>query len=161
MGHELAQHPVEVALAANEQPVQAFGPGCPHEAFSERVRPRGPNGRFDKGTGRAHNFVERPDELVITVADQEPDGPALVLEGRDQVPGLLGDPWPDRVARHAGQKDLASLEVDEKQHIDTAEHDRTDVEKVTGQPRSSRSGCGGTKLGRNIPRSSDDSDTSA
>jgi hypothetical protein len=93
MGYELAPHPVEVVLAANEQPVQAFGPGCPHEAFSERVRPRRPNGRLgNPGTARAPNFVERPDELVITVADQGPDGPALVLEGADQVPGLLGGP---------------------------------------------------------------------
>jgi hypothetical protein len=58
------------------------------------------------------------------------EGPALVLKGNRQVTGLLGDPVPDRVGRHAGQEDLASLEVDEEQHIEPAQSDRVDMEEA-------------------------------
>ena len=116
---ELPQYTVEMSLAADEQPVQALGPGCPHEPLGERVRSGRPHGcEDDPGADRPHHLVEGTDELGVTVADQEPDGSALVLEGDYQVPGLLGDPGPDRVSRHAGQEHLPALEVDEEQHID-------------------------------------------
>ena len=131
---ELPQYTVEMALTADEQPVEALGPGCPHEPFGERVRPGRPYGREDDpGADRPHHLVEGPDELGVPVTDEEPDGPALVLQGDCQVPGLLGDPGPDRVGRHAGQEDLATLEVDEEQHIEPAQRDRVDVEEVASE----------------------------
>jgi hypothetical protein len=47
----------------------------------------------------------------------------------DQVPGLLGDPGPDRVSRYPGQVDHAAVQVDEEQHIKATERDRIDVAK--------------------------------
>ena len=134
---ELPEHPVEMALATDEQPVEALGPGCPDKPFGERVRPRRPDGREDDPSAdRPHHLVEGTDELGVPVTDQEPDSSALVLEGGCQVPGLLGDPGPDRVGGHAGQEDLATLEVDEEQHIEPAERDRVDVEEVASERAS-------------------------
>jgi hypothetical protein len=97
---KLSEHPVEVVFAPYEHPIQALGPCRAHKPLREGARPRRPNGGLDDlGAGRAQDLVERPDELAITVADQEVDGPALVLQGGDQGPGLLGDPWSDRVGR--------------------------------------------------------------
>ena len=128
---ELAEHAVEVALAPYEHPVQALGPGCAHKALGERVRAGRPHGCLDNpGVDRPHHLVEGPDELGVTVTDEEPDGSALVLQGDGQVTGLLGDPGPDRVGGHAGQEDLAPLEVDEEQHIEPPERDGVDVEEV-------------------------------
>ena len=52
---------------------------------------------------------------------------------------MLGDPGPDRVSRYPGQIDLAPLQFDEKQHIDTPEHDGVDVKEVA------REGAGGLR----------------
>jgi hypothetical protein len=69
----------------------------------------------------------------VSVADQEADGSALVFESRYEVPGLLGDPGPDRVGSHASQEDLATVQVDEEQDIDATEQDRVDVKEVAGK----------------------------
>ena len=42
-----AQDAVELALAEDQQPVQAFGPCAPHEAFAVRVGLRRAERRFD------------------------------------------------------------------------------------------------------------------
>jgi hypothetical protein len=104
---ELPEHPVEVAFAPDEQPVQALGSCGADEAFGDRVRLRRPDGCLDDpGPGRAHHLVEGPDELGVPVADQGAEGSALVLEGRYEVPGLLRYPGPNRVGSHTGQEDL-------------------------------------------------------
>ena len=61
----------------------------------------------------------------------------MVLEVGSQVPGLLGDPRPNGVGCHAGQENLTSLDLDEKQDVEATEHDRVDVEEVA------REGAGG------------------
>jgi len=135
---ELLQRHLQVPLARNEHPVEALGPGCSNKPFGERVRPRRPHGCLDDpGGDRLHHFVEGTDELGVPVADQEPDGSALVLEGGRQVPGLLGDPTADRVGSHAGQEHLPALEVDEEQHVEPSQGDRVDVEEV-----ACKSACG-------------------
>ena len=135
---ELEEDPLEVAFAPDEHPVEALGPRSSYEPFGDRVRPWRPHGCFDNaGADRPHHLVEGPDELGVTVADQEPDGSALVLEGGRQVTGLLGDPGSDWVGRHASQEHLPALQVDEEQHIEPSQGDRVDVEEVA------REGAGG------------------
>ena len=132
MGDELAQHPVEMALAPYEHPVQALGSRCPDKTFGERVRLRRPDRcAHDPGAGRPHHLVERPDELCISVTDKEADSPALVFQGGDEVTGLLGDPGPDRAGGHAGQEDFPTLQLEEEQDINAPERDRVDVEEIT------------------------------
>ena len=53
-----------------------------------------------------------------------------------EVAGLLGDPWPRRVARDAGKMDAPRLELDEEQHVDAAQQDRVDAEEVAGEDPS-------------------------
>jgi hypothetical protein len=131
---ELPQDPVEVALASDEHPVKALGPRCSDKAFGERVRPRRPYGCPDHPSAdRPHHLVEGPDELRVTITNEETDSSALVLEGRCHVAGLLTDPGPDRMGRHPGQEDLPSIEVDKEQHVEPPKRDGINVEEVTGE----------------------------
>ena len=115
VGHELTENAVEVALAPDEQPVQALSSCCAHKSFRERVRLGGSNGCPDNsGACRTQYLVKGPNKLVVPVADQEPEGSPLVLESSCQVAGLLGDPGSDGVGRNAGQEHRAALHVDEK-----------------------------------------------
>ena len=115
MGHELAEDALGMSFTADENPVQALGPGCEHEPLGERVRlGRSERCLYDLGAHRPHHLVKGPGELAVPVADQEAERPLLVLESGHQVPGLLGDPWPDRVRGYPGQVDNAALDVDEK-----------------------------------------------
>jgi hypothetical protein len=130
----LPEGPLEMALALNEHPVEALGPRRPDKALRERVRPGRPDrGLDDPGADRPHHLVKWADELGVPVADQELDGSALVLQGNCQVPGLLGDPGPGRVGRHAGQEYLPALEVDEEQYVEPPKCDGLDMEEVTGE----------------------------
>ena len=62
---ELPQYPVEVSLAADEQPVQALGPGCRHGPLGGRVRSGRPHGCEDgPGAGRLRYLVEGPTNLA-------------------------------------------------------------------------------------------------
>jgi hypothetical protein len=131
---ELPEHPVEMAFSADERPVQALGPRCADKAFGESVRPRRPDrGADDPGADRAHHLVKRPDELRIAVTDKEAEGSRLIFQGGGQVPGLWGNPGPDRVGRHAGQEDLTSLQVNEEQDVEPSPGDRVEVEEVAAE----------------------------
>src|ERR1039457_5630499 len=55
----------------------------------------------------------------------------FVLKPGCEVPRLLGDPGPNRVCRDARQEDLATLEVDEEQHVETTQCDGICGEEVT------------------------------
>jgi hypothetical protein len=108
--------------------------GCEHEPFGERVRPGRSEGCLDDlGTDRSHHLVKGPNELAVTVTDKVAKIAALVFECGDKVAGLLGDPGPDRVGRHSGQEDHATLDVDEEQDIETPERDSADVKEVAGK----------------------------
>jgi hypothetical protein len=133
VGYEFAQDALGVPFIADKYPVQALGPGCEHEPLGESVRPGRSKGCFDDpGSNRSHHLVKWPNELTVAVADQEPELPALVLQGGDQVPGFLGDPRPDRVGRNCGQVDHTTFEVDKEQGIEAPERDRVDVKEIAG-----------------------------
>ena len=137
---KLPEHPVEVAFSTDEHPVQALGSGCADKAFGESVRPGRPDGGLDDlGADRAHYLVEGPDELGVPVTNNDANGSPVVLQGGGQVTGLLGDPGPDGVGCHAGQENLRSLDLDEKQDITPPERDRVDMEEVA------RKGAGGLR----------------
>ena len=107
---KLPQYAVGMALTADEKPVQALGSCCPDKMFGKRVCLRRPDRcPDDPGAGRSHHLVEGPYELGVPVADQEAEGSALVFEGRYKVPGLLGDPGPDRVGGHTSQEGSPTL----------------------------------------------------
>jgi hypothetical protein len=118
---ELPQYPFAVALAPNEQPVEALSPRCSQDPFGEGFRAGRPHGCPDHlGADRPDHLVECPRELGVPVTDEEVGRWALVLQGGGDVTRLLGDQGPDRVGRHTGQEHLPTLEVDEEQHIEPA-----------------------------------------
>ena len=84
VGHEFPQYALGMAFAANEHPVQALGPGCEHEPFSERVRPGRSEGCLDDlGTDRSHHLVKGANELAVTVTDKVAKIAALGFECGD------------------------------------------------------------------------------
>jgi hypothetical protein len=123
-----------VTLAADEQPVEALGPGGADEPLGKRVRARRSNRRADDARAdRGHHVVEGSHELGVTIPDEEPNDVVLVLESCGEVACLLGDPAPGRMCSHAGEEHLASVEVDEEQHIEPAKRNGVDREEVTGE----------------------------
>ena len=70
---EVDEDAVEVALVADQEPVEALAADGAHEAFCVGVR----DGRADRGADHADAFaredlVEDAGELAVAVADQEP-----------------------------------------------------------------------------------------
>ena len=131
---ELGENALQLTLVSDEQPVEAFTTRGANEPLGERVGTRRSRRCLDDArANRSHHFIEGPNELGISVSDQEPDGAALVLDGHGEVARLLGDPAADRMLGNTGQEDLAAFEVDEKQHVETTEHDCVDVEEVARQ----------------------------
>jgi hypothetical protein len=93
MGHEFAQHALGMAVTADEHPVKALGPRCPHKSFGESVRPGRSKGCLDDSCAYgSHNLVKGPNELAVPVTDKEAERSSPVFQIGNQVPGLLGDP---------------------------------------------------------------------
>src|SRR5665213_641447 len=131
---ELGEYAFEVTRVSDEQPIEALATGGANESLGECVGPRSAHGRLDDPSADASNdFIEGPDELGVPVADQALDDASLVLERHCQVASLLGDPVADRMFGDTSQEDLAVVEVDEKQHVETTQRDRVDVEEVAGE----------------------------
>jgi hypothetical protein len=84
VGHELAQHPVEVALAPNEHPVQALGSGCPDEPFSANA--------FARGALTGVRMTRAPTERITSSK-----GPTN-LASRSRTKNRTARPWSSRVA---------------------------------------------------------------
>jgi hypothetical protein len=61
--------------------------------------------------------VERGGELRVPIADQEPEPADTVVNGHNQVAGLLGHPRLHWVRRHPEHMDLAGGDLDHKQHV--------------------------------------------
>jgi hypothetical protein len=80
--------------------VEAFPAQCPDETFRDRVRPRCPDwGADDPNVGTGEDRVERGGELIVPVADQEPEPVGAITEVHQQVAGLLSHPtlrWGER-----------------------------------------------------------------
>ena len=139
---ELGEHALEMAFVSDEQPVEALAPSSANESFSERGGTRRADWCLDDPSAdRGHDFIEGPDEFRVPVPDQELDRAPFVLERHREIARLLSDPRSDRMLGDPSQEDLAAFEVDEKQHIQTTQRDRIDVEKVAGQ----RAGSLGTE----------------
>ena len=128
---ELGEHALEVTLITDEQPVEALASYGANKPFGERVRARRSDWGFDDPSidGSKH-LVEGPDELGISVADQELDDAAFVLECHCEIARLLGDPAPDRMRGDTGEEDLASFEIEKKQDIEPAKRDGVGEEEV-------------------------------
>jgi hypothetical protein len=107
------KHPLEVAPAEYQHPVQALGPDRADPPLSESVRSRRPDRGFDDRHALCpKDLVEGTRELGVTVTDHEPD--SLKALPHRQVAGLLGDPRRLGVARYARDVDSARSDLDRK-----------------------------------------------
>jgi len=131
-----AQDPLEVALADDEQPVQALPADCPHPAFRVGVRARRPERRaHDAHALRAEHTIERGGELGVAIAEEQLRFDAPLLQLPDDVPGLLRHPGGGRLRGAARDEDAARVHFDEEEDVEGLQPDGLDDEEVTGDER--------------------------
>jgi len=103
------------------------------EPFRERVcARRAHRGLDDLDADRGEHLVEAGSELGVSVADEEIETPAGIVEIGSEVACDLGHPCTARVGGDAKDMDDASLELDHEQHVVAAEQHRVDMEEVGG-----------------------------
>lgn len=91
VGDVRAEHVLEVATADDQQPVETLCAYRTHEALRVGVRLWCPDRRVDHlDRFAAEDLVERHEELVVAVVDQEPC--PLEHTGEAEVASLLRDP---------------------------------------------------------------------
>jgi hypothetical protein len=91
----LGQHRHQLPTSEDEHPVQQLPPDAAHPPLCVGVRPWRPHRRAQHPDPfSCEDPVERGGELGVPVADEKPDLADAVLEGHEQVAGLLGDPLP-------------------------------------------------------------------
>ena len=89
--HVRPQDALEVPTPEDEDVIQTLGANGAHEPLGEGVGSRCPDGRSDHPDALAlEHLIERPRELRVPVAHEEPDVPEPFPDR--QVPRLLGDP---------------------------------------------------------------------
>src|ERR1017187_779335 len=105
--------------------VEAFAADGAYEPLRVRVRTR-----------RTHRGADRLDaaggELVVPIADKEPETLTGVIEVGSEVPCDLGHPWAAWVGGDTEDVDDASLQLDHEQHVVPAEQHSVDMEEVGG-----------------------------
>jgi hypothetical protein len=113
------KYAVRELAAASADPVFGDGvhAGCPDAAE------HGP----DPGVGEER--IERARELAVAVADHESDPVRLVADVHDQVPGLLGSPFPGGMQRDAEDLDAPGRVLDDGQDIGPGAIEQVDGEE--------------------------------
>ncbi len=97
-------------------------------SLGERVRSR--SARWDgdnRATDGGEHVIERPRVLACSVADHEADG---IVAPHEQVPGGLGGPGTGGVGGDPGEVNASGVDLDEEQHMETAQRDGIDAEEV-------------------------------
>jgi hypothetical protein len=103
----------QVTASGDQESVGAL-PACTTcPALRKGVRPRRLRRTFhDLDAGVGQDRVERRGELGVTVADEEPERSADVVQVGDEVAGGLGYPGPGGVTGHAEDPDPAGSDLD-------------------------------------------------
>jgi hypothetical protein len=88
----LPKDSLEMTMAEDEDPVEAFSPHRPHPTFSEGIGPRRSDRRLDDSdTFGPEYLVETRCKLGVAIPDQELHGLTTVQEISYQVASHLGD----------------------------------------------------------------------
>ena len=130
----LGQHPVQVVLIDDQQPVEEFPAQGTDNPFADRVRP----GRLrragqDPDTFPGEHGIEGAGELARAVPDQELDRGRPVAQVHQEVAGCLRCPRAVRAGGDAGQAGAAGAVLDDDQGINTAEQHGVHVDEVDGE----------------------------
>src|SRR5256886_584990 len=121
-----------MALAVDQEPVGALASYAAHPAFREGVCPGGADRRPDHPRAkRCEHPVERHGELGVAVPDEELEVPGSLTQIHEQIPGLLGDPWPGRIGGGAHDVHGPAGVFDEEQDVDPLEEHGVYVEEIT------------------------------
>jgi hypothetical protein len=124
----------EVAAAGDQEMVQALPAHGANPTLGDGVGVRRlDRGADDLGADRAPDVIEGPGDLVVAVADQEPGGCGVVVEGGGQVAGLLGDLCAGGVGSDASQVHASGVQLDEEQHVQPVQEYGVHGEEVAGQ----------------------------
>jgi hypothetical protein len=119
-----AQDPFQVALAEDEQPVQAFAPNRPDPALG-----MGPGaGCLERRADDTHalgaeHLVEGSRELGVAVPDQQRRACVRVVGSPAELAGLLGHPRGARMRGAAGDEDTARVDLEDEQHVHSPQPD--------------------------------------
>jgi hypothetical protein len=104
------------------------------EPFGKSVRSWRANGREDDlDADRREHGVEAGCELRISIADEETHLASGLFGLRCEIASDLGHPQTVGVGGHAEQVDDAPFELDDEQHVITAEQNGVDREEISGQ----------------------------
>ena len=126
-----AQDVLEMATRDDEGEVEALLTSGPHPPLRVRVRAGRADRRADYlGAFRGEDLVEATRELGVPVADEEAEATTAFVQVRDEVPGYLGHPSPNRVSRDAEDVDHATFDLDYDEHVEPLEPDGIDGEEV-------------------------------
>ena len=137
----LAHHCCEVAGPGDQEVVKALPAQRADEALGDRVRPRCLDRCADDSDVRTgEDRVERGGELVVPVADQEPEPVRAGVEIHQQVAGLLSDPDTGGVSGDPAEVHVAIAVLDHEQDVEAAQEDGVDVGEAD---REDRAGLGG------------------
>jgi len=109
-----------VALGEDQHAVGELGSDGADDPFGVAVGLR-TSGRDldDPDAGIDEDGVESCSELACAVADQEPELGCVVTEVAYEVAGLLGSPWSVGVGGGAEDVNVAGVDLDHEQHVDS------------------------------------------
>jgi hypothetical protein len=131
-----AQDALELSAADDQKPVEAVAADGADPAFGERVRLRHPErGADDLDAFALEDGVEGAGELAVAVVDQEADRRRSLGQRPGKLPRLLDSPAAIGVRSAAGEVNAAGAKLEEEEHVDSAEPERLDREKVAGDDR--------------------------
>ena len=136
MGHVLAKHQGQVALAEDQDPVQQLAAEGPVDALADGVHPRRLRQGGDGPQSRSlEHLAERGGEDRVAVVDQEPQCAEAAIQVHGEVAGLLRYPRPGRARGYPGQVQPARAVLDEHQHVQPLKQRRFRHQEVTGDDR--------------------------
>jgi hypothetical protein len=130
----LRKDPFEMAMAQNEQPIEAFGANRPYPAFRESVGPRRSDWRLDHSDafGTEH-LVKSGGELGVPVSDEELEGATSVRQITDQIASNLSDERAGRMISNTENMYFSRRQLDDEEYIELLEKHRVHCEEVGGQ----------------------------
>ena len=145
MADVLSKHSLEVAMAKDEHPVEAFASDGSHPTLRVGIGSRRSNrGLNDLDALGAEHLIEAGRELCVPITDEELDGTTSISQVTDQIAGHLGNPGTDWMFGDTQDVDLSAGQFDHEEHVKLLEQDGVHGEEVGGQHGA---GLGAKELG--------------
>ena len=130
----VGQHPAQMVLIDDQQPVEEFAAQGAGDPFADRVRPRGLRwaGENPDAIRREHG-VERAGELACAIPDQELDGSRALAQVHQEVTRRLRRPRAVGMGGDAGQVNAPGAVLDDDQDVEAPQQHGVYVDEVDGE----------------------------